>query len=223
MAAMSDQNVADPVDSFADGVIIPVINFLIHMVKTKMPLDEIRRILSPKYAALIETAITQEQFLEATFEVSVLAGQKLAARAGIQQLIPFFMQILQQPQLLQFLHERGETVDFAVIANLLLQVGELQQQPDIFRKLTKSEIKMLMRMSQGAQKAQAAVQTETVRGSNKLREIRAKGETDLANKAAEIALEHTSNGIPLERAMGLVERRGDAQALTSGFPDVMQE
>jgi hypothetical protein len=223
VAAMSDQNVADPVDSFANGAIIPTVEFLIHMVKTKMPLQEIRKLLSAKHATVIQAAIEQEQFLASEFEVAVLAGQKLAAKQGIQQLIPFFLQIVQQPQLLQFLHERGDTVDFVVIMDLLLQVSELAQQPDIFRPLTPRERVMVKQMNQGAQRLQAQAAVENLKGQNRVREIKTKGEVDLGNRAAEIAMERIGEGIPLVRATGLVTRGNDEDVLRHGLPDVMHE
>jgi len=156
------------------------------------------------------------------FEADVLAGQKLAARQGIQQLIPMFLQILQQPQLLEFLHQRGETVDFQVMMDLMMQVSELTQQPDIFRKLTPDEQQQIQAMNPGAQKVQAAATMEKLKGANKQQEIQTKGEVDRANKAAEIVMEHAAAGIPLERAAGLVERSDDEQQLKNGLPDVMQ-
>jgi hypothetical protein len=223
VAAMSDQNIADPVDSVADGVIIPVIKFLIHMVKTKMPLSEIRQLLSAKHAAVIEKAIALEQFLDADMEVTVLAGQKLAAKAGIQQLIPFFLQMVQQPQLLEFLHQRGETVAFDVIFDLLLQVGELQNQPDIFRPLTDQERAMVEKMNPGMQRQQAEATKENLRGQNKIKEIHEQGDVDLANKAAELALEKTSEGIPLDQAVERLERNSDIATLQNGLPDTLEQ
>lgn len=223
MSAMSDQSVADPIDSVANGVIIPTIEFLIEMVKEKMPLSEIREILSDKYAAVIENAINEDAFVNCEFEVDVLAGSKLVARQGIQQMIPFFMQLAQQPQLLEYLHQRGETIDFSVIMDLLMQVSELAQQPDIFRPLTDQEKQQMQQMNPGAQKTKQAVAVEQLKGANKKDEIKTKGQVDLANKAAEIAMEHTADGIPLMRAMGLTERGEDEAALKGGFPDVMMQ
>jgi hypothetical protein len=223
IAGMSDQNVADPVDSFADGVIVPVVNFLIECVKEKMPLAEIRQILSKKHAAVIEKAIDEEQFLDCEFEVTVLAGQKLAAKQGIQQLIPLFLQIVQQPQLLEYLHQKGQTINFTAMMDLMLQVSELQEQPDIFVPLTDEEKQHMQQMNPGAQKVQGAVAVETVRGKNKQQEIQTKGEVDLANKAAEIAMQHTADGIPLTRAEGLLERSDDENVLRNGLPDQMMQ
>lgn len=222
IAQQSDQSIADPVDSVAEGVIVPVIEFLIKMVKERMPLREIRELLSDKHAAVIERAIDEDQFIDAEFEVAVLAGQKLAAKQGIQQLIPLFLQILQQPQLLDYLHQRGDTVAFDVIMDLMMQVSELQQQPDIFRALTDAEKQHIQQMNPGAQKVQSAAAIEQLKGKNKQDEIHAKGEVDLANKAAEIAMTHISEGIPLTRAMGLVERSDDVSALKNGLPDATQ-
>jgi hypothetical protein len=223
VASMSDQNVADSVESFAMGVIVPVVVFLVECVKTKMPLQEIRDILSEKHAKLIEDAVSFDQFLAADFEVDVLAGQKLAAKAGIQQLIPFFLQLAQQPQLLQFLHDRGETIDFGVIEDLFMAVSELTQQPDIFRPLTPRERVMLKQMNPGVQKMAGAMQLERQKGQNKQAEIQTKGQVDLGNKAAELAMERTGSGIPLERATGLVQRSEDQAILRGGLPDVMQQ
>lgn len=222
VASMSDQNIADPVDSVADGVIVPVVEFLIRMVKTKMPLAEIRQILSDKHAALIESAIKLDQLLAAEFEVSVLAGQKLLAKQGIQQLIPFFLQIVQQPQLLEFLHQRGDTVDFAVIMDLMLQVSELQGQPGIFRPLTKQEMAMIQQMNPALQKLKADTAKENIKGDQKVRQIQTQGETDLGNKAAELAMERIGEGVPLMRAFGVEERADDKNILSQGLPDTTQ-
>ena len=223
ISGMSDQSIADPVDSVANGVIIPTIEFLVEMVKEKMPLSEIREILSDKHAAVIEKSIDEDQFLNCEFEIDVLAGAKLAARQGIQQLIPFFMQLAQQPQLLEYLHQRGETIDFGNIMDLFMQVSELTQQPDIFRPLTPQEQQQLQKMNPGAQKVQQATAVEQLRGQNKQAEIQTKGQVDLANKAAEIAMQKTADGIPLERAMGLTERGSDEAILKNGLPDQMMQ
>lgn len=220
VAGASDQSVADPVDSFADGVIVPTVEFLIRVVKEMMPLSEIREMLSAKHAAIIENQIAEDQFLDCEFEVTVLAGQKLAAKAGIQQLIPLFLQIVQQPQLLEYLHQRGETVDFGVMMDLMMQVSELQQQPDIIRPLTAQEMQTIQSMNPGAQRVAGALAVEKQRGQNKKEEIETKGDVDLGNKAAEIAMEKTADGIPLERATGLVERGVDEAALKNGLPNL---
>jgi len=223
LATMSDEEIADPVDAFAEGVIVPFVKFIIHMVKTKIPIPELRKILNSKKAKEIIKSIDMDSFLGEEFEVTVLAGQKLAIRKAIQQLLPFFLQIVQQPQLMQFLHERGETVDFKVVMDLLMQASELAQQPDIFRALTADEKKMVQQMNAGVQRIQQAVVQERAKGQARDQNIRTQGEVDLGNKAAEIALQHTADGIPLEHAIGLTERAEDVAALRQGLPDIVGE
>lgn len=222
IASMSDQSIMDPVNSVAYGVIVPVVQWLIQMVKEKMPLSEIREMLGDEHAAVIEKAIDEDQFLTADLEADVLAGARLAAKQGIQNLIPFFLQLVQQPQLLEYQHQLGKTVDFSVIEDLLLQVSELAQQPDIFRPMTKQEMEQYQQSNPKMAEVQKALAIEQAKGQNKIQEIHEKGEVDLGNKAAEIALQRTADGIPMERAMGLQMRSDDENVLRNGFPDFTQ-
>lgn len=218
VAAMSDQNIADPVDSFANGVIIPVVEFLIHYIKTKMPIQEIRQILSQKYAEEILKMIDLDQLLDADFEVAVLAGQKLAAKQGIQQAIPFYLQLLEQPQILEYYHQIGKTVDFAVIEDLFAQVSELTQQPDIIRPMTPRERALYRQNNPNAQKIAAATAVERLRGQNELAKVGAQTRGKVVENLANKAVDRLGGGQPLERATGLLERTDDERALESGLP-----
>lgn len=218
MAAMSDQNIADPVDSFAQGVLIPVIEWLIRMIKTRMPIAEIRQILSAKYTAAVLDKIFHDQFLAAEFEVTVLAGQKLAAKQGIQQVIPFYLQLLEQPQILEYYHQIGKTVDFAAMEDIFMAVSELTQQPDIIRDMTPRERVQYKNNNPNMQKVQAATAVEQQRGKNKLAEVTAKGRVDLTNKLAETAMEKMGGGTELALAAGRLERNDDQAALSGGLP-----
>lgn len=219
IANKADENVSSPVEAVSEGVIVRIVYWLIDMVKEHMPLWEIREILSEKYAKAIIDGIFITQLLNSEFEVLVLAGEKLAKRQGIQQVIPFFMQMVQQPQLLQFLHARGDTIDFATIVDLLMQVSELQQQPDIIRPLTPQEKQSVQQQQAGPMQAQnqGKLQVEQLRGQNRINEIHAKTQDELASSITEKAMERTQEGIPLERAMALTERKGDEQMLEGGM------
>jgi hypothetical protein len=218
IASKADDSIAGPVDAVADGVITRLVYWLVEMVKEHMPLQEIRDILKDKYAELVIEQAAIEQFLNAEFEVTVLAGQKLATRQGIQQVIPFFMQIVQQPQLLQFLHMKGDTIDFGNIVDLFMQVADLQQQPDIIRPMNDREKAAMQTSEPGAQKNASAVQVEQLRGQNKIAEVHAKAQDDLATTVAEHAMERAGEGIPLARAMALTERSQDENMLKQAIP-----
>jgi hypothetical protein len=218
MAAMSDQNIADPVDSFANGVLIPFLEFLVRWVKTKMPVKEIREILSQKYSAEILQVIDLEQLLDAEFEIAILAGQKLAAKQGIQQVIPFYLQLLEQPQILEYYHQIGKTVDFAAMEDIFMAVSELTQQPDIIRTMTPRERALYRQNNPNMQKVQAATAVEKVKGQNKLQEVAAKNRGDLTKVVVDKALDKMAGGEPLDLAEGRLLRNDDQQALEGGLP-----
>ena len=218
VAAMSDQNIADPVDSFSNGALIPFLEFLVRWVKTKMSISEIRRILSDKYSAEIIAAIDLDQFLDTDFEVTVLAGQKLAAKQGIQQLVPFLLQLLEQPQILEYYHQIGKTVDFAAMEEIFLAVSELTQQPDIIRPMTPRERAMYKQNNPNMQKVQAATAVEKQRGQNKLQEVQAKTKGDIVKSVTDHALDKLGGGQELELAAGRLERNDDQHALEEGLP-----
>ena len=217
IASKADENIADPVDAVSEGVIVRLIYWLMEMVKENMPLWEVREILSDKFAQFIEDEAFLGTFMNAEFEVTVFAGQKLQTRQGIQQILPFFMQVVQQPQLLDFLHQRGDTIDFATIVDLFMQVADLQQQPDIIRPLTDQEKQMLQQSNPQMQKNQSDLQVEQLRGQNKIQEIHEKAKDDLATTLTEKAMERTQEGLPLNRAMALTERGQDENILKAGF------
>jgi hypothetical protein len=50
---------------------------------------------------------------------AALAGQKLAAKAAISQLIPSLLQLLQQPQQMEYMHQKGWTINFLAIEKIL--------------------------------------------------------------------------------------------------------
>ena len=217
ISSMSDESVGDPVDSFCDGVIITTLKWLIECVKEKMPMQEIRDILALEDAQQILKDIDLEQLLNADFEVQVLAGNKLAARAGIQQALMFYLQVIQQPQLMQYMHDRGDTIDFEFIEDLMKAVSALQQTKGFVRKLTPEEMQNVQNSNPGAQKMQADLGKEKLRGQNKIAEIHEQGQVDMATKAAEIGMEHISEGNALIRAEGLNERNTDEKVLQGGL------
>lgn len=221
IAQKSDQRASTPINAFADAVITPFVEFLIDSVKMqRMPIEEIHAILTEKLAGKIEEEFDYQEFFDAQLEVRVLAGAKLAAKQSIAQVLPFFLQIFQQPQLLEQLHEEGETIDYGVISNLILQYSELVGEYDIFRQMTPQEQQAYVQSKQQQNpkvaEVQGKIQQEQVKGQNKIAEVQAKGEMDLRTKMATSALERLGDGIPLQRAQAYNERAEDEQMLRNG-------
>jgi hypothetical protein len=210
----ADENVSDPI-AHLEGVMKRWLTFLWDRVLEDMPIAEIRAILSDKFGQAIIDQIDAEDFLDARFEIKILAGQKLAARAAILQLIPFLLQIVQQPQLMQWLHEKGWTINFKSIEDIFQRMSELQSWQDIFVPLSPQEMQSVQQMNAGTQKLQGAVAVEKVRGQNKLQQVAAKGQQDLQNTIVEKAIDKIGPS-ELAQAEGRLSRNTDMQELQQG-------
>ena len=217
----ADDNVAGPIKNI-EGVLVRWYRFLWWIVQTKMNLAEIREILSKKFSAEIISKIDPEKMINAEFNIKILAGQKLAAKAAIQQLIPFMLQLLQQPQLLEYMHQKGQTINFSAIEKIFMRVSELQGAEDIFVPLSPQEMQQMQAMNPGAQKAQAATAVEQMRGQNKLNEVKAKGAVDtqlaIVKPLVDKAAERLEGSQEFEDAEGRLERNVDMGELSNGLP-----
>ena len=217
----ADETIADPIWHL-ETVVKRWLYFLRDRVLEDMPIREIREILSNKFGQAILDEIDAEEFMAAEFEINILAGQKLAAKAAIMQLIPFLLQIVQQPQLMQWLHEKGWTVNFKSIEDIFQRMSELESWQDIFVQLTPQEMQTVQQMNPGAQQVQAKIAAEKLKGQNKLQEIQAKGATDIQGKIMDKALEEISGDQELGLAEGRLERNTDMGELQSGVPGVQE-
>jgi hypothetical protein len=210
----ADETVSDPI-AHLEWVVQRWLMFLWDRVLKYMPIWEIREILGNKFGEAIIDQIGFDDFLGAKFEIKILAGQKLAARAAILQLIPFMLQIIQQPQLMQYLHEKGWTINFKSIEDIFQRMSELSGWQDIFVPLTDEEKQTMQQMNAGAQKVQATMAQEKLRGQNKLQEVQAKGQQDLQNTLVEKALDKIGPD-ELADAEGRLERNTDMSELAQG-------
>lgn len=214
LSAKADENVSQPV-RMIEWVLQSFIEFIIDMVKEKMPIKEIRDILSDRKGQAILEQIDAENFLNFNCDIKILCGQKLAAKAAISQLIPFLLQIVQQPQLLQWQQQIGKTVNFGAIENLFLRMSELADREDIFIDMTQEQIALMKQMQPGLQQAQSRIAVEKQKGANKQQEIKAKGAQDLQTNIVEQALDKLGPD-ELALAEGRLERNTDMQTLQQG-------
>lgn len=214
----ADENIATPVQHL-EYVLTRWYSFLWDMVTEVMPISEIRQILSEKYSDAIMKLIDSKILLNATFNIKILAGQKLAARQAIAQIIPFLLQLVQQPQLLQYMHEKGWTINFLAIEKIFLRVSELQGADDIIVPLSDSEKQQVAQMNPNAMKAQIMELMEKLRGQNKLDAIQAQGAQDLQHTIVDKTMDHVSGAVPLDLAEARLSRNTDMQELQQGFGD----
>lgn len=227
IASKSDARVQTPVENVEMGIMVPAITMLITLVKIYMPLSEIRQVLIPKLGDELAEQIVNEEFLEAEFEAEVLAGAKLSAKAAMAQQLPYLMQLFQQPQLLEQLHQRGDTVDLQVILDILFAVSEYKQEDQIIRPMNNKEKALYQQAQQlqagGGPKQQTPLDVEKQRGQNELEVEQERGKNELAKTAVQHVLQDHAGKTPLDRATGLVDRGNDEQQLLGNAPSPLGE
>lgn len=221
LGSKADDNVAGPVKN-VEGILTRWYRFLWWIIQTKMSLAEIREILSKKYSAAIIAKIDPEKMVNAEFNVKILAGQKLAAKANIQQFVPFALQLLQQPQLMEYNHQKGKTINLEAIEDIFLRVSELGDTEDIIVDLTPEQLQLMKSMNPATAKIQADAQIEQLRGQNKLKEIQAKGAVDtqlsIVKPLVDKAAERLQGSTQFEEAEARLERNTDMGELAEGIP-----
>jgi hypothetical protein len=216
LASKADDNVAEPVKQLEE-VITRWIQFLWKKVLEEMPIREIREILSDKFGEAILDQIDPETLLNAKFNIKILAGQKLMAKAAIAQLIPFLLQLVQQPQILQYLHQIGDTINFRAIVKLFLQVSELAGRQDLIVPLTQQQQQMVQQQQPGVAQAQAHIAVEQQKGKNKLQEEQLKGQNQLQNTIVDKGMDRLEGAEPLILAESRLARNTDMNILQGGF------
>ena len=217
----ADENISDPL-SQCETIVRRWLEFLWIMICEQMPTREIREILSAKFGEAIVAKIKPETLLNADFSIKILAGQKLAAKAAIAQLIPFLLQLTQQPQLLQFMHDKGWTVDFLNIEKIFMRMSELQGAEDIIRKLTPEEQAKISDNNPATMKAQIQELLENLKGKNKIAEVQEQGKQKLQQTLVEKTMDHIEGSVPLNRAEARLSRNTDMNELAGGIPGLGQ-
>ena len=222
ISAKSDGRVQTPVENVETGFVVPFIHMLMNMVRMYMPLVEIREILSDKLDAAVLETIQWDSFMEAELEAEVLAGAKLAAKAAMAQQLPYLMQIFQQPQLLEQLHNEGKTVDLQVILDVLFAVSEYRMEDEIIRPMSDDEkahqAQMMEAANGGGAKGQLELQKEQLRGQSEQQIEHLRQQGTLMNTIVQKALERNGEGLALAHAQGLVDRGNDVKLLQGQMP-----
>lgn len=212
----ADENISDPVAQL-ETVVKQWLKFLWIMICEQMPTREIREILSDKFGEAIVAKINPRTLLNADFNIKILAGQKLAAKASIEQLIPFLLQLTQQPQLLQFMHEKGWTINFLNIERIFMRMSELQGAEDIIVPLTDEEKKNIQQNNPAAMKAQIEMLMEKLKGQNNITAIQEKGKQEIQRTVVDKAMDHVDGSVPLELAEARTARNTDMGILQNGI------
>jgi hypothetical protein len=217
VGSKADDNVADPINQ-VETVLERWLQFLWRMIQEQMPPKEIREILSDKFGEAVVKKIDPKTLLNAKFNIKILAGQKLAAKQQIAQLIPFLLQLVQQPQLLEYMHQKGWTINFLSIERIFLRMSELQGAQDIIVRLTPEEMQNVQQMNPATIKAQIAELLEKLKGKNKLEAIDAQGKQEIQRTVIDKSMDHIAGAVPLDLAEARLDRNTDLTELQNGIP-----
>lgn len=223
VSSKADANLATPIQHF-EYIIERWLQFLWRMVVRYMPTREIREILSDKYGEAIINKIDHDVMMNAKFNIKILAGDKLAAKVKIGQLIPFLLQVVQQPQIMEYYHQIGKTINYAAIMDLFLRVSELAGEQDIFIDLTPQQQQLLQASNPAAVKGKMEVVKEQARAQGQVAVEKERGAQQQqtavvkagAEAVAERAAEKLAGATELEDAEGRLERNTDMQTLSQG-------
>jgi hypothetical protein len=221
IAAKADSRVQTPVENIELGLLVPFLYMLVDMCKIYMPTKEVLQILNGKLAAEIMKDFDADEFMSAEIQIEMLAAAKLAAKVAMAQQLPYLMEIFQQPQLLQQLHNEGKTISLDTILDVLFQVSEFRIEDQIIVPMTDQEKQMVLTMNAPNAKVQEATTVEKIKGDNALNLADRKSQNDLATTVAEKALERDEAGIPLDRAEGLLQRSNDEKTLAGQGPSTI--
>jgi hypothetical protein len=134
------------------------------------------------------------------------------------QQLPFLMQIFQQPQLLEQLHNEGKTISLDVLLDVLFAVSEYRIEDQIIVPLTEEEKQMMMNLNAPNAKIQEATQVEKIRGQNQIDLEDRRAQNHIAETVAEKALDREGHGIPMAHAFALNSRAADEKYLAGEGP-----
>jgi len=177
VAAASATRIAGPVGRFCKGVLIPFVYALDDMVRERMPLTEVRSILSAELGDDFD--LDYDDFLNAEMKFEVLAGAHLAAKKAMAQSLPLMLQIFENPHLLEQMNATGWTVDVRELFEMLLEMSEWKNNRDIIRKMTQQELQMYQAQQQAPMQA-AMAKTQ----------MQAQAQSALVDKKSEAKLSH---------------------------------
>lgn len=156
VAAATATRIQGPVGRFVDNVFIPFLEHLDEMVRERMPASEIREILGDELGQQYE--LDFDNFYNGGVKFEVLAGAHLAAKKAMAQALPFLIQLLENPHLVDSLNKMGWMVDVKEIFAMALEISEWKNDRDLIRRMTKEELAMFEKQTSAvSQKLQADI------------------------------------------------------------------
>jgi hypothetical protein len=209
LQAASSVRLQSPVERFCNGVFIPFLKYLYEMVRSFMPISEIRDILKARTPSLV---IDFQNFFDADVKFETLAGTKLAAKNAMSQALPFLLEILGNQALVAQLGEIGWKVDILELVKMVIDASGWKNYQNLIVPMTEEEKQMKLMQNPAAIAAQAK-QAETAQKNQhdmdmEDKKIQGRIVVDAVDKSHKAAIE-----APLERALSFAQRTADERTM----------
>jgi hypothetical protein len=218
IAAAQATRIQGPLGRFIDNVFIPFLVALDEMIRERMPIKEIRDILSDELGD--DYRVDMEKFLNGNFKFEVLAGAHLAAKKAMAQSLPIIINLFENPQLVNQLKETGWVVDVQELFSMMMEMSEWKNTRNVIRKMTDEEKKMYMQAQQASvqqQKTEADIKKIAAKHEATSAEIDQKAEAQLASKLSVQAQEHAAAFVERQQVEHSLQSRGVAPAEPGQF------
>jgi hypothetical protein len=205
----SNTRLQSPVDRVIDGVFLPFLAFVYHMVKERMPISEIRDVLADRTKDLV---VDFQDFMESSVKFDTLAGTRLAARNKMAQALPFLLEVFGNQALVQQLSQVGYKVNALELVKMILDMSEWKNQNDLVVPMTDQEKATMMQQNPAAIKAQASSAELQQKHQNDMDLEDKKIAGRIATKT--IATTHQAAvESPIDRAAAFAERTADERQM----------
>ena len=167
-----------PVGHFVRGILLPFLEFVDFMVKSRMPLQKIRDILGQELGQAWE--LDARNFYESQDKFECLAGAHLAAKKAMAQALPLMVQLFENAPLVQQLNSIGYIVDVRMLLEMVMEVSEWKNARELIRPMTQQETQRFQQNNPGVQKVQGQVAAIQAKHAAAKDEIDQRGEVKMA-------------------------------------------
>lgn len=179
LASASATRMDGPLDNFIEQVFIPFLYILDEIVFNYVSDQEIKDILGQELGEEFLKDLHMREFHKGKVLFEALAGASLSAKRTMAQSLTLITQILQNPEIQQFLAEvQGKYIDWEVILGMWLEASEWKDRQDVIKPMT-PEMKAALQAKQQAA-SQAALNTQMT-----LNDQKAQQKSQLEDQASE--------------------------------------
>lgn len=215
----SGARIQELVERLADQVVVPFLQWVIEMNAEKLPLAEVRRLLSEELQVAYEGDALD--VLTARMSVDVLAASRLQARRAMAQSLPILAEMILSGPVSEALPQIGMKVDYNEFINMVFQVAGWRNKSSLIVPMTVQDeqrqamnnpaVQQLIAQRQKAGQQARLQQQKLAQQHGQRMEQR---DQDIAGEAWQQAQDHLLRGLEMS------EMREGTPGSAAGFGDM---